>query len=81
MVPLDSNTIYSCTDILFYAKTEHFLHTFKYFWENMIDDYANSSGLYKSINYKNIIDSNDNILLQLRDGSSIYMADCPQIYI
>lgn len=59
---LDSNTIYSCTDILFYAKTEHFLHIFRYFWENILDDYANSSGLYKSINYKNIIDSNDNIL-------------------
>ena len=37
---------------------------------------ADSSGLYKSINYKNIIDSNDNILVK-RSGSSIYMADCP----
>lgn len=59
---IDPNTIYSCTDILFYADARHFLKTFAGFWDSILDDYTNSSGLYKAINYRNILDSEDNLL-------------------
>ncbi len=51
------DTIYSCTDILFYSTTSHFLKTFTLFWGEILSHYTNSSGTYKSINYRNVINS------------------------
>jgi hypothetical protein len=66
---IDPNTIYSCTDIFFYANSRHFLKTFSGFWESIFDEYTNSSGLYKTINYRNILESADNLLETQEMGS------------
>tara|TARA_Y100000389_G_scaffold75385_1_gene72031 strand:+ start:1108 stop:1893 length:786 start_codon:yes stop_codon:yes gene_type:complete len=51
-------TIYCCTDILFYGRASHFIKTFHFFWNNIISEYMGSVASYKKINYRNIIDSN-----------------------
>ena len=55
------DTIYACTDILFYGTATHFLKTFTLFWNEIVSEYTNSSGTYKNINYRNILSSNGHL--------------------
>ena len=76
---IDPNTIYSCTDIFFYANARHFLKTFQGFWDCILEEYTNSSGIYKPINYKNILESADNLLDTQEMGARFTWLIVPKI--
>ena len=57
--PVEENTIYLKSDLLFYGKTTHFIHVFEDFYENIKTLYWNNSNKYIPLNYHNIIQLNN----------------------
>ncbi len=56
-IKLDEKSIYACTDILFYGKSQHFLEVFSSFYKKIPTIYAFAEGQYLPLNYKNLLES------------------------
>lgn len=77
-VEVRPETIYCCTDILFYGTSTHFLQTFSNFWSTIISQYSGFAKRYKPINYQNIIRSNATLKDKLEMGARFTWLIVPQ---